>query len=1035
MKPRLEIRLLGEVEIVRAGVTEKLPASRKTRALLGYLVATGRPHLRERLCELLWDGPDDPRAALRWSLTKLRKHVDDAPAGIVADRSHVGFSAQGAWVDLFEARKLIAPSVGATSTDALRAAPGLLRGELLEGLDLPDCYRFHEWLIAEREAVRSLRVAVLAELVERLRQDHPEEALRHARARLAIDPLDEAAHAAAARLLDALGRRPDALAQIRTARRRLESELGTRPSWVLESARLDLGAAPAAAAVPVSIEAPPLAPRSALRGRDEELALLVRHVADAVAGQAAGLLLLAGEPGIGKSRLLDEVRAQVGQRGGLSLAGRGYEAEQMRPYGAFIDAFRTLPRERLEAGPPELSRLLPELGTAALAADDEGDRGRLFEVVVTMLRELGRVAPVALLVDDVQWLDEGSAALLHYVTRALSAERVVIACAVRPAELADNRAASRTLRALTRDGRVRTIDLGPLAEEHTLALVRTAGAVDERAVCARSGGNPFFALELARAQATAGDETVPASLTSVLAGRFERLSPAASAILAWAAALGRTFDADLLARTSGTSGEAILGALTELEAQDIVRASPRDAGRSYDFSHDLVRGAAYQALSDPRRRLIHLQVARALAAQPDPDGALAVDVAHHASRGGEAELAVRACVTAANRCLLLFAAEEAESLALRGLAQVEQLPEEARIGVTIKLLHVRARVAGTRRRAGEIERAIELSAEHAAARGLHDAAALGYHALTVLRFSRDDHTGAERGSLLAATAARASDPVVAARTLANAGCCLAELERQPSRARALLAEARSLANLHDVEIVDVWLGQGLLAAMDGDEDGGASLIERALALAEAQQDAWRRFWTLRRLALLDLDRGRHHAAIARAKLMSEIATRTGDGSEAAMARAIDALGQLGAGAASGATAFDGALDGLRSVDAKWMLGYALVFAAERALALGDRAAAHAHATLALTAAETVGRGNLMARARAALGACALLVGDAATAQQHVLAAAAALLGAEAPSARTRAALEQLARRAGLEGWRLPTKAPTNARHAASRRRS
>jgi predicted ATPase/DNA-binding SARP family transcriptional activator len=1031
MKPRLEIRLIGELEVARAGDAEKLPASRKTRALLGYLVATGRPHLRERLCELLWDGPDDPRAALRWSLTKLRKHVDEPPAGIVGDRSHAGFSAEGSWVDLIEARTLIGTSVGTSSTDALRSATALLRGELMEGLDLPDCYRFHEWLLAEREAVRSLRVAVLAELVERLRQDHPEEALRHARAWLAIDPLDEAAHAAAARVLTALGRRPDAVAQIRTARRRLESELGTRPSWVLESARLDLAAPPAA---PVAID-PLQPPRGALRGRDDELALVARHVADAVAGQAPGLLLLAGEPGIGKSRLLEEVRAQVDSRGGLSLAGRGYEAEQLRPYGAFIDAFRTLSGERLQSAPPELSRLLPELGTCPPISQDEGDRGRLFEVVVTTLRALGRAAPVALVIDDVQWLDEGSAALLHYVTRALSADGTVIACAVRPAELGDNRAASRTLRALVRDGRVRSIELGPLGEEATLALVRSAGAVDAPAVCVRSGGNPFFALELARAQATAGDETVPASLTSMLAARFERLSPGARGVLAWAAALGRTFDAELLARTSGSSGEAILAALTELEEHDVVRASSRDGGRSFDFSHDLVRSAAYQALSEPRRRMIHLHLARALAAQADADGALAVDVAHHASRGGEPELAARACAAAAQRCLQLFAADEAESLALRGLAQVEQLSEDVRTGLTIQLLHVRARVAGTRRRAAEIERALEISAEQAASRGLHDDAALGYHALTVLRFARDDHTGAERGSLLAATAARASDPVVAARTLANAGCCLAELERQPTQARALLAEARSLGDLHEVEIVDVWLGQGLLAAMDGDEDGGTSLIERGLTIAEAQQDAWRRFWALRRLALLDLDRTRHHAAIARAKRMFELASRTGDGSEAAIARAIDALGQLGAGAADGEARLEGALEDLRTVDAKWMLGYALLFAADRAVSREDRAAAEAHATLALTAAETLGRANLMARARAVLGACALLAGDAAAAQRHAQAAAAALTGAEAPSARTRAALDGLARRAGLESWRLPTKAPTNTRHAASRRRS
>ena len=102
MSPRpLEIRLLGELEVLEGGRPVPLPASRKIRALLGYLVAEGRPHLRERLCDLLWDGPDDPRAALRWSLTKLRPVLErDRRTRVSATRDHVAFRAEGAAVDL-----------------------------------------------------------------------------------------------------------------------------------------------------------------------------------------------------------------------------------------------------------------------------------------------------------------------------------------------------------------------------------------------------------------------------------------------------------------------------------------------------------------------------------------------------------------------------------------------------------------------------------------------------------------------------------------------------------------------------------------------------------------------------------------------------------------------------------------------------------------------------------------------------------------------------------------------------------------------
>src|SRR5580698_8246834 len=91
----LEIRLLGELRVVRGGQPLGLPASKKTRALLGYLVASGRPHLRQKLCELLWPGPDDPRAALRWSLTKIRALLDEPSAArLIADRERVAFEAE-----------------------------------------------------------------------------------------------------------------------------------------------------------------------------------------------------------------------------------------------------------------------------------------------------------------------------------------------------------------------------------------------------------------------------------------------------------------------------------------------------------------------------------------------------------------------------------------------------------------------------------------------------------------------------------------------------------------------------------------------------------------------------------------------------------------------------------------------------------------------------------------------------------------------------------------------------------------------------
>ncbi len=134
----LELRLLGELEVLRAGRAVALPHSKKTRALLAYLALTDREHRRERLCDLFWDVADDRRGALRWSLSKLRAIVDDAGASrIIADRERVAFAPLGARVDVLELRRTFAGKpIDEIPLDVLERSAEAFRGELLEGLDL-----------------------------------------------------------------------------------------------------------------------------------------------------------------------------------------------------------------------------------------------------------------------------------------------------------------------------------------------------------------------------------------------------------------------------------------------------------------------------------------------------------------------------------------------------------------------------------------------------------------------------------------------------------------------------------------------------------------------------------------------------------------------------------------------------------------------------------------------------------------------------------------------------------------------------------
>src|SRR6185503_1003775 len=214
----LSLRLLGEIELTRGGKPVALPASKKTRALLAYLAVTAKAHRRERLCTLFWDVPDDPRGALRWSLSKLRALVDepDRPR-IAGGRETVALDTDGLDIDMLTARRR-AEGDGNVPLAALKEAADLFRGEFLEGLDLSTCPEFEAWRAAEREEARALHRRILSSLIERLAAT-PAEALPHARALIGIDPYALPAHETLLKLLAAAGRMREAEEQFAVSTR------------------------------------------------------------------------------------------------------------------------------------------------------------------------------------------------------------------------------------------------------------------------------------------------------------------------------------------------------------------------------------------------------------------------------------------------------------------------------------------------------------------------------------------------------------------------------------------------------------------------------------------------------------------------------------------------------------------------------------------------------------------------------------------------------------------------------------------------
>lgn len=966
----LELRLLGELQLYRDGREIALPPSKKTRALLAYLVATGTAHRREQLCDLLWDGPGDPRGELRWSLSKLRPLIDEGDAiRLKADRVRVAFEPCRVRIDLALVREQLR-DIADASLESLRAAVGLFRGEFLDGLDLPACYRFHQWCLSEREALSSLRLAALAALVERL-HECPEEALAHARSRVIADPLSEDAHAGVIRLLGRLGRKRDTLATYEHARKLLEKELGCPLSGALDRARLTLirsrRSAPdasvddAAKGAAGDRYAQPVVP---FVGRLKERAAVDELVSASAGGRVGQLLLICGEPGIGKTRLLDHLSERMALIGGLVSHGRAFEAEAVYPYGAWIDVLRAIPADAIPADlQRNLALLRPDLGTAAR---ESLDRARLFDAVVTLLRHLAGITPIAVVLDDLQWLDEASSSLLHYVIRSLDPPgSLLLAGAVRSGELQDNAGVASLVRAMERAGRLRKLELTGLSATETAELVQAVNpAADRVSVFDRSEGNPLFALETARSSGI--PLLLPGgSLQAVIAEQLERLDESARQLLVWAAALGRSFSSVLLARLADFEIPVLLTSLEELERRGIIRAAGIER---YDFVHDLIRQGVYQTLSQPRRRLVHGQIARHLAEVVTGDDSVAGDLVRHAELAGDHATAVRACILAGDRALRLFANAEARTVAQRGRTHLERSGDDPRqhewlIGL-LRIEVLSASGPGMRplpRVVGELLRAIA-AAEDA---GLHAAAATGHYLLSVLYQESGDITQARQSTVRASEAGRWADRPIQARQLANTARCLIELETGIPQARALLREAETLLGPMAQEICELQWGLGLLYRWDGASTEARAPVERALALARQAGDRWREYKCLSLLALVELENGRYRQTRECCRELLKIAERLGE-DEGPLAETLIALAELAEEFAFPSAPLDSALDRLCTVDDKSHLAYALNAAAAICLQHEQGGTAQAYAAHALETARAIERHNEIVIAEAML---------------------------------------------------------------------
>ncbi|WP_231337549.1 ATP-binding protein [Paraburkholderia sprentiae] len=1000
---------------------------------MGYLVMSDGAIHRSALCDLLWDGPDDPRAALRWSLSKLRPLVDDASQErIVANRTHVAFHAAGAFVDSQRIGALLESGTERLPVAALAEAAQLLGGDFLGGLELPGCYRFHNWCVGQRERFGRIRGAVLRSLIARLSCNVPL-ALQYGRELVETNPLDGSAHATLIGLLEADGRPSDADGHHRYAHELLHRELGARASAMLDDAvrRMrhttllrntneychralrdenrpstdDAGAAERSERAPTRDQQSmsPLPPLP-LVGRDAERAKLDVLLAPST---AHGLTLLTGESGIGKTRLLEYFSQCASNASYRVLRGRCYEAEVIRPYGIWIDALREVAMDALE---PLDQHLAPFIRPATVGTPqiqrDEGSRERFFNAVVTLLGRLCVDHRLAFVLDDLQWLDKSSGALLHFVLRRLDPELpVVFAAGARPAEMEDNRFARVLLQSLARDGRLTRVPLQPLSANEVGALIRAAGSdIRVEQALRDSGGNPLYVLELTRAKQM-DREASTCTVDTLMADRLAPLDAPTRDLLSFAASIGHAFAPEQLAQLLDRALPDILSSIVELQRRGILAEA---TSTEFDFAHDLVRQTVYRTLSQPHRRAIHHQIARQLLAASVHDPQLHGEVVHHAMLAGDSRMTARACVEASHHCLRVFAATEARAVAERGLAHARSLPQGSeRVQLEIQLLTARLVAVAS---SGD---GYAVSMEHEFERAIHEAEALslhadvvqGLHSLSWLTQQANDIERTRQVTIRAETAARKADAATRCKQLANTGRCLLELERDLPRARGVLQEAGVLAGRLDLRVVELMWGQALLARADGELDIGCAKLDEAVAQARAMGDHWREYQCLVWLATMKFERGAYLDVTRLAADIVAAAQKMGD-SGAPFAEVISQISALRLAEGDHRMFVFEGLDALRQADDKRHLCYALNEVARACLDCRCSADASDLGRQALQAADALGSLTEKIVATALLIEAAFAA-DETERSNRFLSSLRELLGDKPLAPRSRAALQRL----------------------------
>jgi DNA-binding SARP family transcriptional activator len=809
------IELCGRLSVSVAGRHREgdLPG-RQGRLAFAYLALhAGRPVTRERLIAALWgeDAPAGHSQALNVVLSKVRRALGP---GVVENAGERAVQlTPAARVDLDDIQEALAAAFAARDRHdwaavaeasdrvATAAAAGLLPGYEAPWLEEPR-RRLEEHGLQARElrgdAGLALGGAELAH-AERAAQELVEAA-----------PFRESGYLLLMRVREAQGNLVEALRVHERLRTLLRDELGVAPGPQVQAEfeRL-LRAEQAQQAVPAPAPAVPprtaeetgqfFATRSGARfvGRRAELERLRLYFRRTTEGRRQ-LVLLEGEPGIGKTRLAVQFMEACEAEGAMALYGR-CDPDSHIPYQPFVEALRRYvartSADRLAPWSAELGRVIPELvaGGAAPAAPEATERYRLFDAAAEVLNDIARTQPVVLVLDDLHWADTPTLLMLRQLVRAADESPIMIVASFRdterPAALAD------IFVQLRREQYYETIELRGLDEADTTALIGEFGNDPlpdhvNRALWEETRGNPFFLEEMVRhvragrvasgGNGAAGPLELPEGVREVIERRLATLSDRTRDVLTTAAVIGREFRIEVLEGLGSYDEDELDAVVDEAVAAHIVAELPGVYGRC-SFTHSLIRQTLYDGLTATRRARLHLRVAEALE-RLDGDAA---ELAHHfclAPPARGAAKAVQYAERAAQHATAQFAYEEAArqyEVALHALEQ-SGIDGERRCELLLACGDAQIKAGDSLAARGTFRRAADAARALGSAR-LLSLAALGYGAAGQMAGGVVDETVVQLIEE-ALAAVGDGDPPLRARLLARLAMELSFSEQRERRA-------------------------------------------------------------------------------------------------------------------------------------------------------------------------------------------------------------------------------------------------------------